>query len=89
MNLKENWDLKINDGVWRRVAKFPKDDQRHIRTALNELKSDPFAGNVKKMQGEKQTWRRRIGAYRILYEILIKERIIYIAEIKRRTSKTY
>ncbi len=41
------------------------------------------------MEGEENTWRRRIGAYRVLYEIHPDKKIIYVFEIKRRTSTTY
>jgi mRNA interferase RelE/StbE len=89
MNLKGSWDLRVNDEIWKQVAKFPRHDRGRIRSALRELTDNPFIGNVKKMQGQQNAWRRRIGAYRILFEILTKERIIYVAAIKRRVSKTY
>ncbi|PIQ07418.1 MAG: hypothetical protein COW72_00415 [Candidatus Nealsonbacteria bacterium CG18_big_fil_WC_8_21_14_2_50_37_10] len=43
----------------------------------------------KKMRGEKNVWRRRVGAYRIFYELIQKEKVIHVFWVERRTSKTY
>ena len=41
------------------------------------------------MSGEDNVWRKRVGAYRIRYELIKEEKIIYVFQIERRTSKTY
>lgn len=71
------------------MKRFPKDDARRITTVLAEMSVDPYDGDIQKMEGEENTWRRRIGAYRIKYEVRIKEKLIYIFEVERRTSNTY
>ena len=60
-----------------------------IAEALKELRSDPYMGDIEKLEGEENSWRRRIGAFRIVYEIETKEKIIRVFEVKRRTSVTY
>jgi len=41
------------------------------------------------MKGEENVWRRRVGAYRIFYELISKEKTINVFRVERRTSKTY
>ena len=53
------------------------------------LPYDPYFGDIKKMKGEENTWRRRTGAYRIFYKLRIAEKIILVFRVERRTSKTY
>jgi len=53
------------------------------------LPSNPYRGDIEKMKGEENIWRRRIGAYRIFYEIIPKEKVIYVFRAERRTTKTY
>ena len=90
MNLNANWQLKIRDKVWKDVAEFPKKDQERIESVIeNEIGLDPYFGDIKKMKGEDNSWRRRIGAYRIFYEIIPQEKTIYVFNVERRTSKTY
>ncbi|NCN95001.1 type II toxin-antitoxin system RelE/ParE family toxin [Candidatus Wolfebacteria bacterium] len=68
---------------------FPKKDQIYIATGLKELTTNPYSGDTEKISGEENVWRRRIGAYRIFYEIISQEKVIRVFRIERRTSKTY
>lgn len=90
MNLNAAWKLKIRDGVWKNLAKFPdKDKKKIIEVIEKDIIVNPYFGDIKKMEGEENSWRRRIGVYRIFYEIIVQEKVIYIFRIERRTSKTY
>lgn len=90
MNLNTGWQLKIRDRVWKEVAKFPGKDQKRIADVLEKgIILNPYFGDIEKMKGEENSWRRRIGAYRIFYEIISQEKIVYIFRVERRTSKTY
>ena len=51
--------------------------------------ADPFGGDIVKLGGGEDTWRRRVGSYRVLFKVLSGEKIIFIREVKRRTSSTY
>lgn len=53
------------------------------------MEEDPFDGDIFNLGGEENAWRRRAGAYRILFKILSEERIIFVREVARRTSSTY
>jgi len=50
------------------------DDKIYVRIdrAIQGLKNDPFPRGVKKLTGEENRYRIRVGKYRILYERLIK-----------------
>jgi mRNA interferase RelE/StbE len=50
----------------RKLRKTPAFDG--ISEALLEMEHDPFAGDLKKLQGE-DMYRRRVGKYRILFEV--------------------
>ena len=84
-----NWELRLRKRARKTLARFPKQDQRQISIALRTLSINPYAGDIEKIGGEKNTWRRRIGSYRILYEVYPKEKFIHIVQIRRRGSKTY
>lgn len=84
-----SWVLKIREKAKKHLQHFPKKDQRRIIEALFELKENPYSGDISKLENEDDLWRRRVGAYRIKFQIRSKERIIYVYEIERRTSKTY
>lgn len=89
MSLNPNWQVKIRENVYKDIERFPQKDKTRILGVIKNVVLSPFLGDVEKMKGEENVWRRRVGAYRIFYEILPKEKVIYIFHIERRTSKTY
>jgi mRNA-degrading endonuclease RelE of RelBE toxin-antitoxin system len=53
------------------------------------MADDPFAGDVLKLEGEKDRWRRRVGNYRIFFSVDKSTLTIAVSAIVRRTSTTY
>lgn len=84
-----NWNVSVDDDAKKYCAKIPKRDAERIATVLLDMETNPYMGDIEKMRGEDSVWRRRVGSYRIMYEIFAAQKIIYIADIRRRTSKTY
>ncbi|KKT20787.1 MAG: Addiction module toxin, RelE/StbE family [Parcubacteria group bacterium GW2011_GWB1_43_8] len=90
MNSNAGWELKIRDRALKNVEKFPKKDRERITGVIErEIGLNPYLGDIEKIKGEENHWRRRIGAYRIFYEIIPQEKTIFVFRIERRTSKTY
>ena len=89
MNSKVNWVLKIDPDVYKDLAKFPKDYAKKILEIVENLPSDPYFGDIEKIKNEKYLWRRRIGSYRIFYELYPEKNLIHVLWAERRTSKTY
>jgi len=84
-----NWELHLRKRVKKHLLRFPKKDQTYIINGLKELAINPYSGDIEKILGEENVWRRRIGAYRVFYEIISQEKVIRVFRIERRTSKTY
>lgn len=84
-----NWELHLRERAKRTIRRFPEKDRVRIAEALDELGSNPYSGDIEKLEGEKNSWRRRVGAYRIKYEVHAHEKMVYVYHVERRTSKTY
>ena len=84
-----HWELRIDNIVQKTLRRIPKHDAERIIIAIEELIVDPYGGDIQKMRGEEDVWRRRIGSYRILYEIRTTERCISVFDVQRRASNTY
>ncbi len=89
MSSNESWDIKVDAGVYRALKKFPRGDREAIIAILESMPRNPFMGDIEKMKGEEYSWRRRVGSYRIFYDLYVDVRIIHVTEVKRRTSSTY
>ena len=58
------------------------------RKALNRFPiADPFSGDVRKLGGA--SYRRRVGSYRIFFDLYPSLRFVQVTAITRRTSTTY
>ena len=84
-----NWEVKIAKRVSKGTRKIPKKDAERLLIVLQELEINPYQGDIQKIKGEDNVWRKRIGNYRILYEIKPEKRRIEIYQIRRRTTATY
>ena len=89
MNRPDNWNLEIDPSVLKTLHRAPRRDAERIFEIIRLLPVNPYTGDIQKMRGENNTWRRRIGSYRIFYKIKIAEKIILVFNLKRRTSNTY
>lgn len=89
MNSNWNWHIVVPKSVQKHIKRFPASDAERIRLILREMSTDLFIGDSEKLSGYENTWRRRVGSYRIIYEILSEKRVVLVNEVKRRTSSTY
>ena len=68
------WTVTVAKPAQKQVANFPVKDQKRIGAAVSAMAIDPFAGDILKLQGEGNRWRRRVGNYRIFFSIDSSER---------------
>jgi mRNA-degrading endonuclease RelE of RelBE toxin-antitoxin system len=83
------WNVTITGPAQKDFKKLPPKDQARVEAALIAMQSDPFKGDLKRLKGNPPGWRRRVGSYRIIYDLDFDKREIVIAAILRRTSTTY
>lgn len=89
MNLPKKWRLVVHGAVVKVNKKLPISDQTKINEVIKLLPENVFAGDALKVQGEENVWRRRIGQYRLFYELHKNEGIVFVFRLERRSSKTY
>lgn len=85
----EPWTLRIDPDVLRNLERIPKGDARRVLLAIKALPANPYCGDIQKMKGQENTWRRRVGSYRFFYKLIPNGRIILVFHLERRTSTTY
>ena len=89
MSLSGSLDLQVDPSVLKTLKRIPRRDAMALLAVIKLLPTAPYFGDVKKMKGEDDVWRRRVGAYRIFYKIKNIKRILLVFRIERRTSHTY
>jgi mRNA interferase RelE/StbE len=83
------WRVSVAKPAQKQIARFPAKDQERIGAAIRMLAHDPFSGDVLKLEGMGQRWRRRVGNYRIFFSVDSMEKAVYVLAVMRRTSTTY
>ena len=89
MNYAARWQIAVDRNVQKTLLRIPPKDSERIVAAIAEFESNPYAGDITKMKGEKDAWRPRIGSYRLFYEVVQESRTVHVYSLERRTSTTY
>ena len=83
------WELQIAKRAQRKVERFPRRDRERIIAALDEMQSDPFAGELQQLKTSPIRFRRRVGPYRIIFRLEPETSLVIVSAIDRRTTTTY
>ena len=83
------WRVNLRKKLEKQIARAPVKDRRRLYAALLDLHEDPFAGDVVKIEGEVSTFRRRVGSWRIIFDVNKDSLIVDVLSVRRRTSNTY
>lgn len=88
-NLNGSWRVVLTDDVEKQLRRLPGPVRRKIISVVDGMTKSPFSGDVRSLKGGDTLWRRRVGSYRVIFEIYPAERVVFIYDILRRTSSTY
>lgn len=81
---EDAWTVIIPPRVEKTLKSVvPAREQRRLRGAIDQLQGG-LVGDVKRLQGTRQTYRRRVGNWRILFDADFTARQIDILRIAQR-----
>lgn len=86
-----SWACDLTDDAKEDLGGLPKPVQKRVARVVDQMRNDPFQGDVKALHGDewKGVFRRRIGDYRILFVPDWTNQIVQILRIVVRSGKTY
>jgi mRNA-degrading endonuclease RelE of RelBE toxin-antitoxin system len=53
------------------------------------MSQNPFTGDVRRLSNQPSAYRRRVGNWRIFFDVNYGQRLIAVVAIERRTTMTY
>jgi mRNA-degrading endonuclease RelE of RelBE toxin-antitoxin system len=83
------WGFEVTKPAARDLRDVPRADLERIDDAFEEMRSDPYDGDIKFLKGTNRILRRRVGNWRIEFEVRSHQRIVVILSVTRRSSNTY
>ncbi len=83
-------DVRLSKQAQKILNALQRQNRQRIINTLKELQETPFPAHtdIKKIRGIVDTYRIRIGSYRVIYYIDWEENAIYVMKIDKR-SRAY
>ncbi len=80
----ESYKIEWKRSAIKELKKLPKETIEKILAAVEKLSANPFPHRTTKLVGSSQSFRIRVGDYRIIYNIFAKTLTIEIVRVKHR-----
>lgn len=78
------YTVELKPSAAKALEALPKPDQRRIAARIDALATDPRPVGAKKLEGEDDLYRIRVGDYRIVYQIQARRLIVLVVHIAHR-----
>lgn len=80
-----NYSIRIKRSAAKELARIPRPERARLVASIDELAENPFLGES--LKGKLRGLRRiRVGAYRIIYELLDKALVVLVVRVAHRQS---
>ena len=79
-----SYEVQILPKAARQIKALPIDVRQDISLTIQSLANDPRPIGVKKLSGEKDIYRVRVGNYRVLYQIIDKVLVVVFVSVGHR-----
>jgi mRNA interferase RelE/StbE len=80
----EPFELRWRASTKNDLRKLPPQEVARIISAVEQLAREPLPHGSEKLAGSEQTYRVRVGDYRIVYEVLSQARVVEIQRVRHR-----
>jgi mRNA-degrading endonuclease RelE of RelBE toxin-antitoxin system len=73
---KKPWLVVLAGPAQRSLKRIPANDHLRIRPAVDAMEENPFHGDVRKLQGGLEGFRRRVGDWRVFSTSIQKTTVL-------------
>lgn len=63
------WVLVVARSAKKQLERMSQKDRERLLAALVQMRANPFAGDMAQLSGLKGAYRRRVGKWRILFDM--------------------
>ena len=83
------WSVEYSQKARKGLKKLPKQARKQIIDAINKLAAEHPTSDVEKLKTYQDSWRLRVGEYRVIFKKERERTVILVIEISRRGKNTY
>ncbi len=81
-----SYEVELSHRAFRYLKRLDKSTRKRILRGLRDMEEAPFGGDIAKIRGIKDLYRRRVGIYRIIFAVNSAQRQITIVTILPRSG---
>lgn len=82
--MTSTYTVVFTSAAARQVKKMPRPARDRVVAAVSALASDPRPHGSRKLVGEENAWRIRVGDYRVIYEVFDRELVVTVVRAAHR-----
>lgn len=83
------WNVSLRKAGLKNLARAQEKERRQVWAALDEMRADPLTGDVRPLANQRSGFRRRLGHWRIFFDVYPGRQLVDVVAIERRSSTTY
>ncbi|MDC4232462.1 type II toxin-antitoxin system RelE/ParE family toxin [Actinomyces sp. B33] len=76
--------VEFTTAAARQIKKLPRPARDRVLDAIDDLQDDPRPHGAKKLVGEHDAWRIRVGNYRVIYDVTDSELVVTVVRAGHR-----
>ena len=83
------YQIRLHRSAEKFLASLTPETRSRARKAIDALATEPRPRGCLKLKGSDVSWRIRIGKFRVIYDVLENELLIWVFKVDRRGESTY
>lgn len=84
MSSERSYRVEFTTAAAKELRKIDLGARRRILSAIADLEQDARPAGCKKLVGESNAWRIRVGDYRVLYEVVDQSLVVTVVRVAHR-----
>ena len=81
--------IQFTSGARRDLRRLNSQIRSRVESAVQNLSENPYPRACLKLKGFDRTWRIRVGAYRVVYQVHEDLILVQVLKVDRRREDTY
>jgi mRNA interferase RelE/StbE len=78
------YQISIDPAAMRALKKLTPKVRQEVGDAIDALATEPRPDGVRKLSGSKNSYRIRVGDYRVLYRVADRELLVLVVKVGHR-----
>lgn len=76
--------VEVKSSAQKEISRLPGDTRRRVLLAMAGLAGDPRPAGARKIVGADDTYRIRVGDYRVVYQVADRVLLVFIIRVAHR-----